>query len=98
MSLTTCSKRHCWGASLDNGWCNKHVDERITELEAKNAKLKALLNNAVAREKEANRGWSTAARERDAFRVAAKAVVDKRYDMGGAAEYNALAALVEVKT
>ena len=40
MSLTTCSKGHCWGASLDNGWCNKHVDERIAQLEAENAKMK----------------------------------------------------------
>ena len=47
-------------------------------LKAENAKLKALLKNAVAREKEANRGWSTAARERDAFRVAAKDVVDAK--------------------
>ena len=43
MSLTTCSKGHCWGASLDNGWCNKHVDERIAQLEAENAKLKGVL-------------------------------------------------------
>ena len=101
MSLTTCSKEHCWAASLDNGWCNRHMDERIAELtEALEKesfyarKQKALRVDALARIAE--------------LTAAAQAVVDEKarlsIHMGGPVSIDklnkrisALATLVEVK-
>ena len=47
MNLTTCNKKHCWGASVDNGMCNRHSEERIAELEAELEYTKTWLSNAT---------------------------------------------------
>lgn len=77
--------------------CPEAIEAYVAELEAEAKENEEQIRNDMRETRILKAENAKLKAENAALKEAAKAVVDKRYDMGGAAEYNALAALVEDK-